>query len=191
LTGQALNLKGVNLYLVGLMGAGKTTVGRLLAKKLNYHFFDTDTVIEQLMGQSVTEIFATAGEPEFRRLESQVLSELSAYKNLAIATGGGIVLERLNWSYLHHGLVVWLDVPVQQLHAQLKPSISRPLLQHGDQLTRLQELLAQRRSLYEQADVQVRVAANETAEQVATRVLGEIPKVLRPEALAPQNGISS
>jgi len=173
------------------MGAGKTTVGRLLAKKLNYHFFDTDTVIEQLMGQSVTEIFATAGESEFRRLESQVLSELSAYKNLAIATGGGIVLERLNWSYLHHGLVVWLDVPVQQLHARLKLSTSRPLLQHGDQLTRLQELLEQRRSLYEQADVQVTVAANETAEQVATRVLGEIPKVLRPEALAPQNGISS
>ncbi|CAA9570057.1 Shikimate kinase I [uncultured Synechococcales cyanobacterium] len=191
MTGQALNLKGVNLYLVGLMGVGKTTVGRLLAKKLNYHFFDTDSVIEQLMGQSVTEIFATAGEPEFRRLESQVLSELSAYKNLAIATGGGIVLERLNWSYLHHGLVVWLDVPVQQLHARLKPSTSRPLLQHGDQLTRLQELLEQRRSLYEQADVQVTVAANETAEQVATRVLGEIPKVLRPEALAPQNGISS
>lgn len=191
MTGQALNLKGVNLYLIGMMGAGKTTVGRLLAQHLNYYFFDTDTVIEQFTGQSVNEIFAATGEPEFRCLESQVLSELSAYKNLAIATGGGIVLNRLNWSYLHHGLVIWVDVPVEQLHARLKSDVSRPLLPQQNQLTRLQELLEQRRSLYAQADVQVTVAVDETAQQVAARILQAIPQVLRPEALAPQNGISS
>ncbi len=76
-----MNLKGVNLYLIGMMGVGKTTVGRLLAKQLNYRFFDTDALIEQLAGQPITQIFAEAGELEFRRLESQVLAELSAYKN--------------------------------------------------------------------------------------------------------------
>jgi len=163
------------------MGVGKTTVGRLLARRLNYRFFDTDTLIEQLAGRSINQIFAESGEPEFRRLESQVLAELSAYKNLTIATGGGIVLERLNWSYLRHGIVVWLNVPVEQVYTRLKTSTTRPLLLTADPLAKLQELLAQRQSLYTQADVQVTAVAKDDPEQVTTRVLAEVAKVLRPE----------
>ena len=165
-----------------MMGAGKTTIGRLLAKELGYCFFDTDFLIEQLVGQSVSQIFADAGEPRFRQLETQVLAELSPYKNLAIATGGGIVLNPLNWSYLQHGLVIWLDVPIQQLWSRLQADETRPLLRTSDPLIRLQTLLQQRERFYAQADVQVTVAAGETSEQVVTRVLEEIPKVLRPEA---------
>lgn len=176
-----MNLKGSNLYLIGMMGAGKTVVGRLLAKELNYRFFDTDVLIEQLTGQPVTQIFAETGEPAFRQLESQVLADLSAYKNLAIATGGGIILNRINWSYLRHGIVVWLDVPIEVLYTRLKSNTTRPLLMNTDLLAKLQGLLEQRQHLYAQADAQVTVLASDSPEQVAIRVLQEISQILRPE----------
>lgn len=172
-------LKGVNLYLVGMMGAGKTTVGRLMATHLGYRFVDTDAVIEQVTGQSITQLFANVGEAAFRQLESQVLAEVCAYTNLAIATGGGIVLRRENWSYLHHGLIVWLDVPVELLYARLASNTTRPLLQEADPLEKLQTLLEQRQPLYAQADLRVTLTNEETPEQIATRVLEEIPTVLK------------
>ena len=176
-----MNLKGVSLFFVGMMGAGKTTVARRLAAELGYQFFDTDSLIEQLVGQSVSEIFTTAGETQFRQLETQVLAELSAYKQLAIATGGGVVLKSINWSYLHHGLVIWLDVPVEVLYGRLKHDSSRPLLAAPDPFAQLQTLLDQRQSLYAQADLRVTVSPEDSAEQVAQRVLVEIPKILKPE----------
>ena len=175
-------LKGVNLYLIGMMGSGKTTVGRLLAKELGYGFIDTDAVIEQVTGQSIAQIFAEAGEAAFRDIETQVLAEISARPRLAIATGGGIVLARKNWSYLHHGLIVWLDVPVEELHSRLQQDTTRPLLQTDDLLTRLQTLSEQRQHLYAQADLRFRLTPGETPEQVATRLLAEIPQVLRQPA---------
>lgn len=179
-------LKGINLYLIGMMGAGKTTVGRLLAKDLGYGFCDTDTVIEQLAKEkegwnSINEIFTTAGEDIFRQMETQVLAEVSAYTRLAVATGGGIVLERKNWSYLHQGLVVWLDVPVELLIARLAEDTTRPLLKDADRNRKLQMLLEQRQPLYAQADIRVTVDAGETPEQIASRVIQEIPRVLKPE----------
>lgn len=166
------------------MGCGKTTVGRLLAQKLDYRFFDTDTLIEQVKGQSIAQIFAEAGESVFRQLETQVLSELSAYKNLAIATGGGIVLSPMNWSYLRHGIVVWLDVPVEQLYARLQNDPTpRPLLMGTDPLAKLQMLLEQRQRFYAQADVRVTIANNTPPEQVAVQVLQAVAKVLKPEVL--------
>lgn len=174
-------LKGVNLYLIGMMGSGKTTVGRLLAEQLGYRFFDTDTVIEQVAKQSVSQIFAADGEAIFRQLETQVLAELSAYTRLTIATGGGIVLKRENWSYLHHGIVVWLDVPIAQLLERLQNDATRPLLQTADPAVQLQDLMAQRRSLYAQADVHVVCTSNESPEQVAARTIEQIKQVLKPE----------
>ena len=172
-------LKGVNLYLVGMMGAGKTTVGRLLATKLGYKFVDTDAVISQYAGQAITQMFAEKGEAAFRDLESQVLARVCAYTHLAIATGGGIVLRRKNWSYLHHGLIVWLDVPKEILHARLAQDTTRPLLQNADPLSSLQTLIEQRQPLYGQADLRVTVTNEETPEQIAARVLEEIPNVLK------------
>lgn len=172
-------LKGVNLYLIGMMGAGKTSVGRKLAHLLGYRFFDTDALIEQLAGQTINEIFAREGESAFRNIESQVLAELSPYTYLVISTGGGIILRRENWSYLHHGLIVWLDVPVELLISRLAEDESRPLLKDPDPAGKLQTLLDQRQSLYAQADLRIAVSGEETPEQVAARVLEEIPKVLR------------
>jgi shikimate kinase len=172
-------LKGLNLYLVGMMGVGKTTIGKLLAQTLNYRFFDTDVLISKITQQSINEIFNSAGEPAFREIESQVLAELSAYTYLVVATGGGIILKRENWSYLHHGMIVWLDVPVDLLMLRLQHDTTRPLLRDPDPAGKLQSLLNQRQSLYAQADVRISVSAGETPEQVATRVLEEIPKRLK------------
>lgn len=178
-------LKGVNLYLVGMMGAGKTTVGQELARKLSYGFVDTDAVIAQVTKKSINQLFAEIGEAEFRQIESKVLAEVCAYTNLAIATGGGIVTQQINWSYLRHGLIVWLDVPIEVLAARLANDSTRPLLQDAALLDKLQLLLQQRRSLYNQADLHIEVSSEETAAQIAARVITEIPTVLKPETSPP------
>lgn len=167
----ATALKGVNLYLIGMMGSGKTTVGRVLAGQLGYQFFDTDDLIETMTGQTIPQIFAEAGEETFRDLETQVLSELSSYTRLAVATGGGAVLRRQNWSYLHHGIVIWLDVPVDQIVQRIKGSTNRPLLQTPDPQQRLADLLEQRRSRYAQADIHITALPGETPEALTQRLL--------------------
>ena len=153
LSSTNLNLKGVNLFLIGMMGSGKTTTGRCLAQTLGYQFFDTDQLIEQLADQTIDEIFAESGEARFRKLETQVLSELSSYRRLVISTGGGIILNKMNWSYLQHGLIVWLDVDVESLWERLQDDHTRPLLQTSNPLETLKTTLNARTSLYEQADV--------------------------------------
>lgn len=178
-------LRGINLYLVGMMGAGKTTIGSLLAAELGYRFLDTDNVIQQVAGKSINQIFTEVGEAGFRQLETKVLAEICAYTNLAIATGGGIVIKRENWSYLHHGLVVWLDVPVEQLHERLAADTTRPLLQATDSLAKLRSLWQQRQPLYAQADLKLTTDNTETPAQLAARVLAEIPTVLKAERLPP------
>ncbi len=172
-------LKGINIYLIGMMGAGKTTLGRELAKQLGYRFIDNDAVIEELHGQSISQIFSSVGEATFRQLESQVLAEVSACTNLVIATGGGIVLRRENWGYLHYGLVIWLDVPVELLYARLADDTTRPLLQDADLKEKLQLLLEHRQPLYAQADLRFTLTEEELPEQLATRLLQEIPTILK------------
>lgn len=180
-------LQGVNLYLIGMMGAGKSTIGKLLSQELGYRFFDTDTLIEQIAQQSISEIFASSGEAAFRQLETQVLSELSSYSRLVIATGGGMVLRQQNWSYLRHGLIVWLNVPVELLYSRLKKDSSRPLLHTDNPQETLQTLLTQRQPLYAQADVHIAVQPGNTPEQVAKQVLTAIPSVLKPDVVTDQN----
>ncbi len=178
---KGINLKGVNLYLVGMMGSGKTTVAQCLAHLLDYRFLDTDAVIEQVAGRSIPEIFATDGEANFRQIETQVLAQVTEYTRMAIATGGGIVLDRQNWSYLQQGVVVWLDVPIDQLCQRLQGDEGRPLLKTADPKQTLTKLLGDRQNLYAQADVKVTVAPDEEPDQTAERVLHEIQTILRPE----------
>lgn len=168
------------------MGSGKTTVGRLLAAQLGYRFFDTDAVIEQATGMSVSQIFADAGEAEFRQLESMVLTKLVAEspRHSIVATGGGIVLRRENWQYLRYGIVVWLDVPIAQIQARLVDDGSRPLLQTEDPVGKLQTLLEQRQALYAQADIHVRYENAETPAQVATRLLAQVQQAIVPDNAA-------
>ena len=172
-------LEGVNVFLIGMMGSGKTTVGHLLASQLGYRFCDSDVVIEQVAGKTINEIFAESGEAAFRQIESQVLSELSSYTKLVIATGGGVVIKPINWSYLHHGLIVWLDASVEVLIERLKEDTTRPLLKQADPAQTLHQILEQRRGLYAEADLHIRIDAKETPEQIASKIVTQIPTVLK------------
>ena len=122
------HLAGRSLYLIGMMGCGKTSTGRPLAERLGYGFVDADAVIEQAAGSTIAEIFSRDGEEGFRTLETQVLNAISQRHSLVVATGGGVVTRPENWGVLHQGIVVWLDVDRDQLLARLKAdSTARPL----------------------------------------------------------------
>lgn len=172
-------LQGINVFLIGMMGTGKSTVGKSLAQKLNYRFLDTDALIERIARQTIEQIFATEGENSFRELESRVLAEVSAYTRTAIATGGGIVVRSKNWSYLHHGLIVWLDAPVELLMQRLAGDTSRPLLQQTNAREKLEFLLQARQSFYAQADLHVPIAPDRTPDEIALQIVEKIPTVLR------------
>jgi shikimate kinase len=185
----ARRLQGLNLYLVGMMGAGKSAIGRPLAEALGYRFIDADTALEGVAGRTIPEIFATDGETGFRDLETAVLGQLSAWHSLVVATGGGVVTRTQNWGYLHQGVVVWLDAPAERLLARLrKDPGQRPLLNSADPEGRLQALLAQRLPLYEQADLRIQ-QGDEPAQQVAKRVLAGLPGILRQRPQPPSSGV--
>ena len=171
-------LRGVNIYLVGMMGVGKTTVGRILARELKYRFFDTDELIVRVANQSIAEIFERDGEEAFRELETKVLGELCAYQNSVVATGGGIVTRSSNWGKMHYGIVVWLDVSVDRLYDRLRSDTARPLLREGELKSKLQSLLSDRERFYTQADVRVCIPGNEKAQEVALRAIDEIQKAI-------------
>ena len=172
-------LSGRSLYLVGMMGSGKTSTGRPLAERLGYGFVDADAVIEQAAGCSIPDIFDRDGEAGFRSLESQVLSAISQRHSLVVATGGGVVTQPENWGLLHSGIVIWLDVVPDQLLQRLNAdSTGRPLLQTADPEAALNALLNERRSLYAEADLTV-VINDETPEAVADGILQLLPSLLK------------
>jgi shikimate kinase len=173
-------LRGVNLYLVGMMGAGKTTLGRHLARCLGYHFFDTDQLIEEVSGATIPALFAERGEPRFRELETQVLAQLAPYRRLVVATGGGLVQKPENWSYLHHGIVIWLKVdPPQLLHRLQADPTPRPLLETADPAATLQRLLTQRLPYYSQADVHISIPNHTSPEDLVSQVWQQVLQRLR------------
>ncbi len=137
------------LYLVGLMGSGKSTVGHLLAKRLGYTFLDLDTVIEQQQDQSIGAIFATAGEAHFRSLEQQALRDTLDRSRLVVACGGGVVLAPENRELLQRETTVWLEVTPQTAAIRLADSDDRPLLQADSPVEILRRLEQERRALYE------------------------------------------
>ena len=172
-------LGGRSLYLVGMMGSGKTSTGRPLAEQLGYGFVDADAVIEQAAGCSIPEIFERDGEAGFRALESQVLNAIGQRHSLVVATGGGVVTQQENWGLLHTGIVVWLDVVPEQLMQRLRAdSTVRPLLQTDDPDAALNALLNRRRPLYAEADLTV-VIDQETPDAVADGILQLLPSLLK------------
>ena len=172
-------LGGRNLYLIGMMGSGKSSTGRPLAERLGYGFVDVDAVIEQVAGSSISEIFAREGEDSFRDLETQVLRSISERHSLVVATGGGIVTRSENWGMMHQGIVIWLDVERDQLLLRLqRDSTRRPLLQVNDPGEAVDSILGQRRPLYNEADLTV-VIGTETADVVANGVLQLLPELIK------------
>jgi shikimate kinase len=182
----AQRLQGLNLYLVGMMGVGKSAVGRPLAEALGYRFLDADDALVQVAGRSIPEIFASDGEAGFRELETAVLGQIASWHSLVVATGGGVVTRPENWGHMRQGVVVWLDAPAPLLLERLRADPTpRPLLQADDPTARLAALLAQRQPLYQQADLQVRQAGEDPA-QVAQQVLAGLPAILKEPTAAPE-----
>jgi shikimate kinase len=144
-----------NLFLIGLMGAGKTTVGRLLAKHRGMEFIDSDQAIEACCGVSIPTIFEIEGEAGFRRRETAKIDELSRRHGVVLATGGGAVLDPLNRAHLKaRGTVVYLRATPHELYLRTRHDKNRPLLQTDDPLAKLQALYEIRNPLYlEIADV--------------------------------------
>ncbi|KAK4383537.1 Shikimate kinase, chloroplastic [Sesamum angolense] len=157
-------INGRCIYLVGMMGSGKTTVGKVLSDALGYSFCDCDTLIEQAVGvNTVAEIFNQYGEGFFRDNETEVLHKLSSMHRHVVSTGGGAVIRPINWRHMQKGISVWLDVPVEVLARRITAvgTNSRPLLhqESGDPFSRIMKrlytLLEGRGEAYGNADAKV------------------------------------
>lgn len=146
-----------NIFLVGLMGAGKTTVGRQLAAELGKTFCDTDHEVEQRTGVKISLIFDIEGEAGFRAREAQVVDQLTRLSGVVLATGGGAVLDPVSRSRLaERGVVVYLHGQPRDLWQRIRHDKSRPLLQNTDALQKLQDLYLKRDPLYREiADIVV------------------------------------
>jgi shikimate kinase len=163
-----------NIVLIGLMGCGKSTIGRKLQTMLGYPLVDTDQLIEDKAGCSIAEIFAKRGEPYFRELESAVLHELSApgTPRRIIATGGGVVGRKQNRKLLASlGYVVWLQAPVDVILQRTARNRDRPLLQTENPREKVEKLLVERSPLYREiADLSLETAGLEM-EEIACGIL--------------------
>lgn len=146
-----------SIFLIGPMGAGKSTVGRLVAEKLGYQFVDSDHEIEARTGASIPMIFDIEGESGFRDREEQMIEELSLRKRVVLATGGGVVEREVNRQCLRsRGFVVYLKSPVESLIQRTRHDRNRPLLQKDDPEKVLAELMERREPWYvEMADLTV------------------------------------
>jgi shikimate kinase len=142
-----------NIALIGFMGAGKSVAGRALAAKLGMEFVDLDSLIEEKAGRSIAEIFARDGEPAFRRMETEITSQVADKEKAVIACGGGIVLEQNNVGLLRESsIIIYLAAePAILLRRVLKSRERRPLLDVTDPASTIDDLLKYRRPLYEKA----------------------------------------
>ena len=160
-----------NLALVGFMGTGKSTIGRIVAEQMQFGFVDTDGLIEAQLGRSISDIFAREGEAAFRQCEKQALESLSRQRNLVIAAGGGLVVDPANMASLKaHALVFWLVASAETIWERVQTQTHRPLLQGPDPLGKIRALLAAREPSYRQADVFIHSglrSPKEVAQQVA------------------------
>lgn len=167
--------KRENIYLVGPMGAGKTTVGKRLANALKKEFLDSDQIIEMKTGVSISLIFEMEGEEGFRRRERNILEELTQRRDVVMATGGGVVLDELNRARLRScGFVIYLNPPFERLIERTMRDRRRPLLQTEEPQARLQAIVAERDALYRQVADMVISGEHRTPAQVVREIIKEL-----------------
>lgn len=160
-----------NLALIGFMGTGKTSVGRLVAEALGFEFLDTDELIQSRTNRTIADIFAKEGEPAFRELERQVVRELSTRERTVISTGGGLPTNEENLAALKSfALVVCLWAGPEKIWERVRHQSHRPLLHDPDPQKKIHDLLEARKPFYQQADVLMNTeqrSAREVAQQIA------------------------
>lgn len=171
-----------NIFLVGMMGAGKTTVGRALAHRMQMRFVDTDKVLVERTGVPVATVFEIEGEEGFRRRESSILAEIAAGDDCIVATGGGVVLSEENRRVMReNGTVIYLRARVADLWERTRHDTTRPLLATPDPLATLSRLHEERDALYREAAHLV----VETGVQSASALAGRVMAALREHAAGP------
>ena len=165
-----------NIYLIGLMGSGKTTLGKVLSKKLDKQFYDSDQVIEEKLGVNVPMIFEYEGEAGFREREKDILKELVSKQNIVLATGGGIILSESNRDLLaKNGIVIYLKSNQKDLVLRMKNDKTRPLLKNGNVELIIKKLCQEREPLYEEiADFKIA-----TKNKRIYEVVNEIIRVIK------------
>ncbi len=164
-----------NVFLVGMMGAGKTTLGKALAQRLSAEFFDTDKLLVERTGVPVATIFEIEGEAGFRRRESGVLAEFTQRDDCIVATGGGAVLAEENRALMRaHGTVVYLRARIESLWERTRHDSSRPLLATPDPKATLAEILEQRDPLYREAAHLVVDTGAQSAAVLVSRVVAAL-----------------
>lgn len=171
-------MQSKSIVLVGLMGCGKSSVGKQLARKSKRILVDVDAKIEQAAGMKISEIFAQKGEAAFRHMECEMIFKIMQEENQIVSTGGGAFQDETNRSLLlEKGVVVYLKAPVACLFERVKRDESRPLLQNEDPFGALQRLLEQREPFYAQAHFTVTVERR-TPEQIATEIWRRYKRML-------------
>ncbi|MGR3712204.1 MAG: shikimate kinase [Shimia sp.] len=170
------------VVMVGMMGAGKTAVGRAVATKLNVPFIDSDAEIEKAANMSIAEIFARDGELFFRRKETQVIERLLNEERCILSTGGGAFLAEENRAMIaDKGVAVWLDADVELLWMRVRNKDTRPLLRTSDPRRTLEDIFNARVPLYQLASLPVKAEAGLSIEEMADRVIVEMAG--RPDVL--------
>ena len=171
-------LGGRNIFLIGMMGSGKSQTGPALAKMINYAFVDTDVVIEKASKQSISSIFEKDGEKVFRDVEKKVLKEISQHHSLVIATGGGLVTLPENWGILHQGIVIWLDLDLKRSIKRLESDQKRrPLLLEDNLAENFRQIYESRKPIYLESDLRIEVE-DQSPYEVATMVAEHLPSIL-------------
>jgi shikimate kinase len=172
-------MRANNIILIGPMGSGKSTIGQLLANRLDREFCDSDLLIEERTGVDIPRIFDVEGEDGFRQRETKALEELTSRRDIVLATGGGAVIREENRQLLRNaGYVIFLDTSVDQQMERLKHDKKRPLLQTENPRERLEKLLQERRPLYlEMANLHIRTD-QKFARKVAAEIIPQLPKDL-------------
>ena len=141
----------MKIFLIGPMGSGKSTIGKVLSERLEYDFYDTDKLVEKVVGKKIKEIFEQNGEQYFRLKESEELVKTRKLKNAVIATGGGIIENKKNRLFLkEEKKVIFLDSSIERQYDRTKESQKRPLLNNGDSMKILKNLYQKRLSFYQE-----------------------------------------
>ena len=171
-----------NIALIGFMGTGKSSVGRLVAEHLRFTFLDTDELIESRARRTIAEIFASQGEGRFREYEREVVAELAARADSVISTGGGLGANpELLASLKQHALVVCLWASPETIWERVRHQTHRPLLQESDPQAKIRQLLAAREACYKQADVLLSTDVR-SLKEVAAQLVSQFQPVRAPRA---------
>ncbi|WP_018132417.1 shikimate kinase [Effusibacillus pohliae] len=157
----------MNIYVIGFMGTGKTTVGQALASRIGWAWIDMDQELEKREGRSIADMFAENGEDYFRKRESELLEELAGCHRLLVTTGGGIVLRPVNRERMRQtGCVISLTADKQAIKNRVSQQAGRPLLTGGELDQRIDRLLQERNGLYNDADIVIDTTDRDVAEIV-------------------------